>query len=220
MNRRGLIGHWKYHGAVSATGTVADLSGNGHAGTLVADAAMTIEGIVLDGTGDCMLISPEITDIESITISAWIKSTDTKTIIRKGGTNAGSAYFPLWLVDLNANKLRFAVSALEDASDITLISSSTTVNDGAWHMITATRNTITGYLNVYVDGVVDATPVADGTSGAISAYLPLYIGAYMGESNDITDFCNVKIDDFRIYNRALSADEIKQIYYKTRGYHA
>jgi hypothetical protein len=216
--RRGVVAEWQYHGSVAASGTWYDLSGNNNNLLLQNDAFIDSFGLNLDGTGDNARVSGSLTNFDSFTFTAWIRTTDTaSTITRKGGTNGGDDYFPLILFDVYSSGIRLAVSALENASDFTSIVGSTTINDNDWHMVTGVRDTSSGYLYLYVDGVSDATPVSDGSSGTISPYHNLGIGAYYTDTN-IADFFTGQMKFIRFFNRALSAAEIKQLYYQTRGH--
>jgi hypothetical protein len=82
------------------------------------------------------------------------------------------------------------------------------LNDDKWHNITITINNVAKSASVYIDGQLDGTlsnftfnsTIGDFTIGGIN-----YTGnggeAYIG-----------KIDDFRIYNRALKSNEIALLY--------
>ena len=74
-----------------------------------------------------------------------------------------------------------------------------------WHHIVGTYNSPTNTLSIYIDGV-PGTPVTFTTSeSSVSA---LTLGAGPGQDG----YFNGTLDDFRIYNRALSASEVKQLY--------
>jgi hypothetical protein len=62
-------------------------------------------------------------------------------------------------------------------------------------------------LQIYVDGVLKNTPAE--SQGDVSDGLPETIGAGFQQA---TEYINGLLDDVRIYNRALSADEIKRLY--------
>ena len=84
------------------------------------------------------------------------------------------------------------------------------MNNNTWRHVVATVDA--SYLRVYVNGVEDATPVARTIGDVVSGGTNL-IGRYNFGGGD---YFLGSIDEFRIYDRALSADEIKQHYQQTR----
>jgi hypothetical protein len=81
----------------------------------------------------------------------------------------------------------------------------TTINTGTWYLVTGTWNGT--MLTLYVNGV----SVATSTPGAVptsSSGNPLELGNEAGNSF----YVNGVIDDARVYNRALSAIEIRDLY--------
>lgn len=71
-----------------------------------------------------------------------------------------------------------------------------------WHIITVTRRS--GLVSIYQDG-------AFCTSSTASASVNLANNLFIGQVVSANYFSGF-IDDVRIYNRALSADEIKRLY--------
>ena len=74
-----------------------------------------------------------------------------------------------------------------------------------WNHLVGTYDGTT--LRIYVDGVLAGSTVAVGTIDATT------LDSLIGVHNSLaTNFFNGLLDDVRIYNRALSNDEIKQLY--------
>jgi hypothetical protein len=91
----------------------------------------------------------------------------------------------------------------------TTIKGTTSLADGDWHLVTATRsiNTVTGLsdLVLYVDGEIDASDVAPNTG-------PLISNAVWGVGRQAQNRGIVgEIDDVRIYARALSQEEVRAL---------
>src|SRR5262249_33826022 len=82
------------------------------------------------------------------------------------------------------------------------VSSSVSVNDGAWHHLAATRNNSSGAVNVFVDGILRRS--GTGPTGARTAPPNLRIGSLQSGSG----FLSGTIDDVRLYDHALSAGDI------------
>ena len=78
---------------------------------------------------------------------------------------------------------------------------------GNWFHVAGVRQGNT--LNVYVNGIEGA--LVSRTLGPISVD-NLKIGALLTHGAPVTHFFNGFIDDVRIYNRALSAEEVLQLY--------
>jgi hypothetical protein len=88
--------------------------------------------------------------------------------------------------------------------------STNAVNDNQWHNIAMTRNAATGQVQVYIDGVLNNSGSFD-TGNKTSQFFD--IGAlYDVQSNGTTftgaNYFNGSLDEVRIYNQVLSANEI------------
>lgn len=109
--------------------------------------------------------------------------------------------FSVRAIDNNNQNQKFYWSAASSAAG-------TFLNDG-WHFVGCVYDDEEENLTSYVDGVAWGSTPASG-SIAISG-LPLTIGATRIGAF-VQNYFNGSIDDVRIYDRALSADEIFQLY--------
>ena len=85
---------------------------------------------------------------------------------------------------------------------------SSSINDGNWHHLSATYNG--SIMKIYIDGTLR------GTNTSFSGNLPtnndsVFIGKHYDSSNP-SDYFNGTIDEVMIFNRDLTASEIKQLY--------
>lgn len=81
-------------------------------------------------------------------------------------------------------------------------------NDGQWHHLATTRNSTTGELKIYIDGVLKNT--ATTFTGELSMSGPATVGVdYHSAGYNHTG----NIAAAKAYNRVLSADEIMKEYY-------
>lgn len=87
-------------------------------------------------------------------------------------------------------------------SDTSIISSS--ITDGKWHHLVGIKNG--SNISVYIDSSLIGTKSLNGEK--ITGIYDLYIGALAGSS----EFFNGSIDELRIYNRALTAAEVTELY--------
>jgi hypothetical protein len=207
FNTGRLIAWWKFDDG--SGDTVADSSGFSRNGRLIGDPNW-IDGITggaleFDGDGDYVDVGKEPAfDIKNqITVSAWIKvnafDKDWQTIIAKGDRS--------WRLQRNWNKntLEFACSGLVvPGNDWGPVYGNTDVNDRRWHHVAGVYDQEKIYI--YIDGSLDASTTASGSIRVNEE--PVYIGENSQMPNR---FWNGLIDDIRIYNYALTAEEISEI---------
>ncbi|MHC4505003.1 MAG: LamG domain-containing protein, partial [Planctomycetota bacterium] len=199
---KGLIGHWKFD---DGGGTVArDSSGKDNHGAVHGGAKWT-QGkrggaLEFDGTDDYVAIANEANfDITgNITVAAWIKvASFTKkwqVIITKGGR--------CWRLQRDGGRrnLEWACTGLSHNGPGN-VHGRVAVNDGRWHHVAGVYDGTETYL--YVDGKVDASA---RTSGSILTNdYKVYIG---DDAQGGGRYFHGLIDDVRVYDRALSSDEI------------
>lgn len=141
------------------------------------------------------------TDID-MTVSFWIKSSVTNPyIFHKGGDGGGQGYY----VKVNsATDMRVAISGAWGF----IGNPGANIVDGSWHHYVLWldfRSTST--LKIFIDGVETASSsLAAFSADKNTDTYGLTIGGYPGISYNNT------IDDFRIYNKALTSDEIALLY--------
>ena len=87
------------------------------------------------------------------------------------------------------------------------------VADNEWHLVTVTNNG--SQLVAYFDGLAQGNSAFNLTNFAAWEY-PLYMLAINSRGTDDQRFRG-KADDLRIYNYALSADEVLRAYYDVTG---
>jgi hypothetical protein len=86
------------------------------------------------------------------------------------------------------------------------------ITQGIWYYVVGVADG--SYVRIYLNGVEAVVPVSyDGTIKSFPA-LDVHIGGY-----DATYFFNGSIDEVKIYNRALSSEEIKAHYLRGTGAH-
>ncbi len=200
----GLVGWWKLD---DGTGTsAADSSGNANTGTLTNGptwvAGKKGKALSFDGVDDytATTSSAPLQISAGGSIAFWIKTS--------GLNNNGQSIF----VD-NESWPNTGWGILDDgpyASSIkfrtlpgngTAAFSRSSINDGQWHHIVAVY---TGSQNkLYLDSILVDTAASGGFTNNTSGFV---IGNFTGSSG------GGAMDDVRIYNRALSSDEISALY--------
>lgn len=204
----GLVGHWPLD---QTSGTSApDASGRGYDGDLigappwVAGAIGGGAALSLDGVNDAVAFgrTPALDTLDEITIAAWIRhapATGWHSIVDK--RDAGSDGFDLYVNDSSRLFMRV------DNQTVTGVA---TVADDAWHHVAGVYDGST--VELYVDGAFDrSVPVAVGAIETTN-------GLRLGENWELgNSFFSGDLDEVRIYDRALSAAEILDVYQYTGG---
>jgi hypothetical protein len=93
------------------------------------------------------------------------------------------------------------------------ISSNTTVTVGQWHHVVATHTS--GSLKVYLDGTQIASD--SNTVNRSLSDCAFLIGAKLNASNLLVNYFNGKISNVKMYNKTLTATEVKQNFNALRG---
>ena len=77
-----------------------------------------------------------------------------------------------------------------------------------WHMLTCTYSSSNGVLKVYIDGVLDK-----GTSGILTPNGAITTELNIGRDlSTLNSYLKGAMDDIRIYNRAITDSEVRQLY--------
>ena len=157
-------------------------------------------GLQFDGSDDYILVpnssSLALSD-DTFTIEVWVK---TSSQTNQGIFDKYSWNINLYLYDDGI--VEFYVWA-KTGDDIDLYST-TNISDGDWHHIAAVVDKPNSIGKLYIDGVEEDSTA----SGTTETYTDgdIYIGT------DTWDYFNGIIDEVKIYNRSLSADEIYRDY--------
>ncbi len=193
----GLVGMWSFNGPDIdwASNTAYDRSGQGNNGAISgATAAIGARGQALsfDGVNDYITMT-NTGNMSSFTLSAWIKRAAMPAVfecIFGGGADAGG-YFEL----LDGQVTWY--------DGVGFRYSTTYVDDNEWHHVVGRFDN--GEHTIAVDGNIEY----QGDEGTYSSGTIYKIGVYR---NNAERFFNGLIDEARVYNRALSADEIEDLY--------
>jgi hypothetical protein len=209
----GLALHYTFDNV--AAGVVPDASGHSLDGTLQGSAT-TGDGYngTLAGTftnvADYLLLPNDITtSLTNFTVASWVNVNSLNTWGRVFDFGSGTTTY-MFLCTTNGAAPRFAFKYNDGSEE--QINGTTALPLGQWvHLaVTVAYSTETGIGvgTLYVDGV----PVGTNTNILIT---PQSLGSttqnYIAKSQWSDPTVNGNIDDFRIYSRALSSDDIQTL---------
>jgi hypothetical protein len=221
----GLAGYWKFN--EDSGNMIPDSSGNGNTGYLGnysnSELPQWVNGIndgsalKFDGAGDYVIVSGS-TDLNfstAITVMAWVYLPAGATyldsrILGKDAANGGTNLD----FDINdSGHVELALGYGENFNGTPAVYSSGVIPPDIWTHVAATYDG--SQAKIYINGSLDTS--ASWTSGFdINNGMPLCIGA----SNYLTDSgtpygyscINATIDDVRIYNTALSQQDVSAMF--------
>jgi hypothetical protein len=213
----GLVAHYKMNDNAAnkvVTDSVSRIDGNSSRNTSLLSTSSSRVGtgaFLFNGTSDDINVPLAVlpSGSTSRTFAFWFKTTSTRreTLFEYGSYNAGNE---TW------SDMEYGYPSAGDlgwyrfGDDFT--ASGTNIHDGAWHWIVFKfDNTGSGTSNIWVDNVKRS---ADKT-GMINTPVPgnNYPAIGFLRFNRLTG----TMDDFRIYSKALSTDEMTAIFNSTSG---
>jgi Concanavalin A-like lectin/glucanases superfamily len=141
----------------------------------------------------------------NFSLTAWVKTTNSVN------EDFANAYFGAPILfdysdgtnqavfSITGSKAAFTVGNPNGGTD-TILHSTTSVNDGNYHFLAATRNQTNGLMNLYVDGHLEASGTSTNGPRILSATLSMAGGYYVNYIG--------LLDDVRIYSGELTANDV------------
>ena len=219
----GLVGHWTFDEPDLANVTAFDRSGQGNNGTLTNGPARTIgkigQGLKFDGTSSYVDTSATAFNFErtdKFSFSLWYKSNGTPAISRSFVGNIGVSTLVGYIFGFNgagvcssATRIGFGLAGIAGENWLTVCTTNPAPYSG-WHhaVVTYDGSSSASGVKIFIDGInTDVSTLFDNLS------ISTVTNAIMRIGDDRTsDYFNGTIDEVRVYNRALSPDEIKRLY--------
>lgn len=196
------------------TPPLADRTGGNH-GDYLHGATLGVAGAItdgdtaaqFDGVNDHGLVTRQIAD--DFSIEFWFRSSQ--------GIGTGAQWWGgAGMVDAEVNGAfsDFGVSLRSDgrvvagvgAPDVSVVSSSSGHNNGAWHHVVFTRTRASGAITLYVDGVSRGT--ANGSTARLTSPTNISFGRLLSGNNAFAG----SLDEVAVYTTALSAATVSQHY--------
>ena len=211
-----LVAHWAFDEQYGQT--AHDMVGDNH-GTFGADTnpgsddptwkpanECKVNGCVEFDGGDYVdrVDTVALSITSSLTLSAWVNSGDTnatRVIIAKDANTTNQSFY----LALEGGKVRTLVSS--NGSTQIHRTSNTVIPTGSWHHVAGVYNAATQTIDVYLDGRLD--------NGALSGTVPSSIhdgnaATRIGHDQRLNRFFIGSIDEVKIYNTALTPEQILQ----------
>lgn len=202
------VAYWRFESIEN--GVVIDETG-AHHGKLIGEASLTdsIDGLALDLSGSTAHVSVPVHPAlhaprRELTLSAWVKVADTtdQAIVHNWYDRIG------YTLEIHGEKPGFVIATGDTGRRFDHLVGPSPMPTNRWVHIVGVYDGQT--MDLYVDGEIAITYTerrpADDVSGGRDE---LRIGR---RQDSDTGHFNGFIDDVAIFNRALSADEVKQIH--------
>ena len=223
-NRGEPVGYWALD---EGAGSIArDFSGNGINGTITIGAsgsqttttAAWTNGssgkfgysLNFDGTDDyidsSMTLNATAVQQAGNTYMAWVKtaSASNKSVL---GHSTSTSYSEYNCGGIETDATHHPYMVIYNGSAYKTAISTTAINDSAWHHVAGVHDPGTANIYIYVDGKLTGTTAIDGTISC-GSMLGLQIGKRHKDVNPA--YFSGQIDDVRVYNYVLTADQIKR----------
>ncbi|MDO8523031.1 MAG: LamG-like jellyroll fold domain-containing protein [bacterium] len=200
----GLVGWWKFD---ETSGTSAADSAGTNTGTLVGgpvwSAGKISNALNFDGVNDYVDITNYVPGLSSFTMSAWFQLTNGAYDIHPiFGNNQNT---PMLGFETFSNKW-YQLRQFSTGSETIFWTNGTNYSDSQWHQATLAVDQSAFTATLYIDSVSLGAKVI-GIEGYTASN-----GTFLWLGRDYATFWKGKIDEARLYSRALSAADVLQLY--------
>lgn len=215
----GLMGHWRLD---DGAGTVAADAAWANDGQLRGDAAAPIwsAGAVggaldFDSADRQAVVVGQPVDLDlrpatdDLTLMAWIRvpAGAEGTIVGKAHANLGQRQYQLYLYDNDRDGRSHLYANIGGRANIQGRLQNVRVDDGLWHLVAVVHDAASGTQQLWVDGVAVGVPQSSGTA---TNGVDVCLGARRaaGDNSGFGWALDGQLDDVRIYDRVVSAEEM------------
>lgn len=222
---QGLVGHWMLDEASGSTG--ADRI-NGSTATFYNTFALTTVGCKISGcagfsggantvyarAGRSLALEPG-----AVTIAFWVRRSGAQAtnagLVNKDYNLTATSPYQSYGIGFNGtsdSELSFHVGTL---GGIASVVSGSVITDNVWHHVVGTYDPSEGLLKFFINGAKVGTTIHNLGSNSAIVYDRTSNGDLIFGSGRIatgSERFNGLMDDIRIYNRALSEDEVATLY--------
>lgn len=206
---------------------ITDHSGQGNHGNITGTASVLNSGMFGQGltlpnynNGDAGWVSLPLSQATNFTrnytLSAWIYPVGTtpgvvNTIIKRGTDAIGAAGTQYAIVRATTNLINVYIA---NSTTSQTIASNQYLTPNTWyHVLLNVDNT---NASIYINGQLDKSSAITVLADTYPNSTVMFIGNARTTASSLTEFFNGTIDELMIFNRSLSADEVKELYVKGR----
>jgi hypothetical protein len=204
-----LVGYWTMN---DSSGNATDSSGNDitltNSGTATYAAGKFSNSVDVNGSSQ-HLYSADNADLSitgQVTISAWINPdtvTGTQTIAGKwDGANES------YLLSLNGSAVRMSIDGAGNYAE----TATTVVTTGSYQHVVGVYENASGTVSIYVNGVKKSVTVTGTIPTSIADDGGRFSVGAEDSTGGATNYFNGKVDDLRLYSRALSGNEASSLF--------
>jgi len=199
LNNKDLIVHLEFDN--TTMDSTINLNHSAYYGTATYVDGKEGKAVSLNGTTSFVQLPPTIANSNEITIAAWVYWNGTTTGQRIFDFGNSSTEYMNLTPKVVLGGLRFAIKN----GGTEQVLNAPALTTGKWSHVAVTLGT--SGASMYVNGL----QVATSTSITINPMNFKPVLNYIGRSQSTYPLFNGNIDDFRVYNYALSANEVAQI---------
>ena len=211
----GLVLHLSFDERTIQGDTAKDQSGEGNDGIINGGAKVVAgkhdEALELDGQDDFVEIPLEdsiaFSTGDSLTVQVWVKTDDEPPQNDGIVGNYRPATDAVWILSVSGDdpaargKMGFSVRDVGRANSAG-IRSPDFLNDDKWHVLAGVRDQKAKKIRFYVDGkLIDEV---DDNTKDINSGQSIWVGEHLNR------FYKGLIDEVKVWNRPLTAEELKQ----------
>lgn len=209
----GLVGYWPFD-------TDASDQAGGHDGTLRNGAFITIGSKVgagalsLNGINQYVDMGDVLdwNNAQSFTLSAWVRPLTLFSSTRRIISKRSSAAAPQTGYELSLSTSQTSLNTVDDGDTTRAAGGSGNIPIGQWTHVVMVVDRAPPTMTAYTNGEV-GSPISISSINDLNNTLPLRIGASSNGAG--TNFFGGQVDDVRIYDRALTASEVDELFHSS-----
>lgn len=199
---KGLVAQWQFDDNLQdLTVNEMDAVLSGSATYSSASKKSGSKSLTLDGSSEFVQLPPAVGNLREMTFCGWVYASDRTSTWQRIFDFGNSTSQYMFLTPYSGSDMRFAI---KDGGDEQVLSCSR-LGIG-WHHVAVTMSE--SEVSIYVDG--EQTATSSSITLRPADFTPAL--CYVGRSQFAADpMLKGRVDDIRIYNYALSADELKAV---------